>query len=91
VSYGALLTKAEGLPVYRSWDGMTMPINNVADELGDPDAIDDIATDESDRFMRQQGQAVQYYDLQGRRLNDTPKLSGPYIKTDNAKSRKVLK
>ena len=91
VSYGALLTKAEGLPVYRSWDGVKMPINNVADELGDPDAIDDIATDESDRFMRQQGQAVQYYDLQGRRLNDTPKLSGPYIKTNNAKSRKVLK
>ena len=33
----AYITKAEGMPLFSSWDGPTMPIHGVEDELGTPE------------------------------------------------------
>ena len=38
-SYSALLTRATGLTVHRTWSGATMPIQGVADELGQPQLL----------------------------------------------------
>ena len=36
-SYCAYIIKAEGMPLFSSWDGPTMPIHGVEDELGTPE------------------------------------------------------
>ena len=90
VSYGVILTKAEGMPILRSWDGETMVINNVTDELGEPDGIEDITTDRPSDVVGTASQPAVLYDMQGRRLPAAPARK-PYIKKGNSLSRKVLK
>ena len=76
-NYKAILTKAAGLPVLDGWQGATMPIHGVTDELGDPTGVRDV---------RRQDTATEVYDLQGIR-RDAVKARGVYIMRQGGKAK----
>ena len=76
-NYKAILTKAAGLDVLDGWQGATMPIHGVTDELGDPTGVRDV---------RRQDTATEVYDLQGIR-RDAVKARGVYIMRQGGKAK----
>lgn len=77
--YTAFIRKAEGMNILSEWDGPTMPIHGVVDELGDPQGIETVnASDAAPSVV---------YDLQGRRLPDGQSTSGKHLKKTTKKSK----
>lgn len=60
-SYSAIITKCEGMTVISDWQGETMPIEGVKDELGEPTSV---TLQHADR-----GASQVRFDAQGRRLS----------------------
>ena len=78
VSYSAVIRRAEGLPVMDSWNGATMIIHGVDDELAIPTAIS---------TMQHEKEADGYYTIGGRKSNRKP--AGPHIQVEGKQARKV--
>ena len=78
--YSAVIRKAEGLPLYSEWNGPTMVIHNVADELGEPDGIS-LTSNAKDNAV--------YYQMDGRPATAKPS-SGLHIKVAGKKATKVF-
>ena len=76
--YSVALRKAEGLPLFQTWSGITMPIHGVTDELGQPDGI---------TLTKAQDKAADYYTIGGQRTSDKP--YGPYIKVQGKNTKKM--
>ena len=72
VAYTAVIRRADGIPVLEEWEGLTMPIHGVIDELGDPNAIAPVEADAAAPST-----TPQHYLLDGRRSSTKP--SGIYI------------
>ena len=80
-TYSAVINKAQGMDVISEWDGVTMPIVGVVDELG-PSGIHAI---DNSQFT-----IDNYYDLQGRRTTSSQR--GIVIQTDGkGNSRKQIR
>ena len=78
VSYSAVIRRVEGLPVVDSWNGATMVIHGVDDELAIPTAIS---------TMQHEKEADAYYTIGGRKSNRKP--AGPHIQVEGKQARKV--
>ena len=77
--YSAVIRRAEGMTILDTWDGPTMPIHGVSDELGAPNAISEVTTG---------NEPTTYYLLDGRRTDQKP--AGLHLETKGTKTRKVL-
>jgi hypothetical protein len=79
-SYSGYINKAEGMEILTEWDGVTMPIVGVENELG-PSSIESSLLSPRDSH---------FYDLQGRSVGKSKK--GVVIQTDGkGKSRKQIR
>jgi hypothetical protein len=82
-SYSAIISRANGMTILDTWDGLIMPIHDVDKELGDPSL--DVKTAKAGR------KTTGSYDLNGRPANvgrQQPK--GLVIQTDGNKAKKVV-
>lgn len=78
-NYTAIISKAEGLPVFDVWDGPTMVIHGVADELGEPTGI---------VSPQQTTVPDAYYTIGGQR---TARPRGLHIKVEDRQAVKTVK
>ena len=79
VKYTAVIRRCSGMPILESWNGQTMVIHGVSDELGDPSGISTVPTTKD---------ADSYYTIGGRPANKKP--AGLHIQVEGQQARKVI-